>query len=799
MRAGVAVLAVVAAGLWATPASAAAPPRQPPAPARTITLVSGDRLQVAPDGRSANRLPDTGRAGVALLSRMIDGRLSVVPEDAVALLNADRLDPRLFDVTGLLEAGYDDARTDLPLIITGADRAAVGTATGGPVQDLTPINGSAVRVSPARIATVWAGLTTGNLRSGYRKVWLDGTARISTDVSVPLVGAPAAWAQGFSGGYVPVGVLDTGVDTDHPDLAGTVAETVDFTDTRDGVDRVGHGTQVASVIAGSGAASGGRYRGMAPDARIYSAKVCASTLCTESAIIEGMDWAARDKGLKVVNLSLGRPDGPGTDLLEEAVDTLTARYGTLFVIAGGNDGGRVSSPASADAALAVGASTLTDKVAGFSNHGPRAGDDGLKPDLTAPGVNIMAARSGDSKLPALGPRGAYTRQSGTSMAAPHVTGAAAIVAQEHPEWSPARIKAALMGAATPIADAAADRVGAGRLDVARAVSSPVTAAPGSLYFGSQAAPRTVTYYNSGSEAITLALSLSDDAFAVADRTVIVPAGGEATVIVTADVAKGRATGALTATSGDFSVRTTLGAEQPDTHTLTVHYTDRTGARTDRAFGRAHGEGADAVLPGGPIRLPAGTYALEAKVFEAGGQVTMLSQPRLVLDRDTTVEMDARLGRPITVAAPRAGAREVWASGSGWQDDTFAGMTTAQIGGGRPVALTDVAATWVADGTKWTFRGRQAIVTPVVDFVPRPGNVVAVAVQHRAGGRTARLDLQVSYDDGKTWAKPMFSRIGDRGVAFLRPPAGEGFVSLKSSAADAAGNTVEQTSLRAFAW
>ena len=346
----------------------------------------------------------------------------------------------------------------------------MGAAAGGPVQDLDPINGSAVRVSTARIATMWAGLTTGSLRSGYRKVWLDGAARISTDVSVPLVGAPAAWAQGYTGGEVPVGVLDTGVDTDHPDLAGAVAEAVDFTGGGDGVDRVGHGTQVASVIAGSGAASGGRYRGMAPDARIFSAKVCASALCAESSIIEGMTWAARDKDLKVVNLSLGQPDRPGTDLLEEAVDTLTARYGTLFVIAAGNDGGRVSSPASADAALAVGASTLSDKVAGFSNRGPRAGDDGLKPDLIAPGVNIIAARSGDSKLPASGRHGAYSRQSGTSMAAPHVTGAAAIVAQEHPEWSPARIKAALMSAATPIAGAAADRAGAGRLDVARAVA-----------------------------------------------------------------------------------------------------------------------------------------------------------------------------------------------------------------------------------------------------------------------------------------------------------------------------------------
>jgi subtilisin family serine protease len=771
MRAGVVVLALVAAGLWATPAFAATPP-QAPAPGRTITLISGDRLQVAPDGRSAHRLPGSGREKVALVSRISDGHLSVLPEDAIALLNADRLDPRLFDVTGLLDAGYDDTRGDLPLIITGAERGAVGAAAGGPVKDLEPIDGSAVRVSTARIATMWAGLTTGGLRSGYRKVWLDGAARISTDVSVPLVGAPAAWAQGYTGGDLPVGVLDTGVDTDHPDLAGAVAETVDFTsEARGGLDRVGHGTQVASVIAGSGAASGGRYRGMAPDARIFSAKVCASARCAESSIVEGMTWAARDKGLKVVNLSLGQPDRPGTDLLEEAVDTLTARYGTLFVIAGGNDGGRVTSPASADSALAVGAGTMGDKVAASSSRGPRTGDDGLKPDLVAPGVNIVAARSGDSKLPALGPRGAYSRQSGTSMAAPHVTGAAAIVTQQHPEWSPARIKAALMSAATPIADAPADRAGTGRLDVARAVASPVTAVPASLYFGSQAAPRTITYYNSGSSAITLALSSSDDAFHLDEGTVTVPAKGEATVTVTADVTKGRVTGALTAASGDVSVRTTLGAERLDTHTLTVQYIDRTGARTERASGRARGAGVDVALNGGTIRLPAGKYTLDAHVFEADGRVTWLNQPSLVLDRDLTVRVDARLGRPVTAA----GAYPGWANISvttgdtGLQDNTFDQMATA------------------------------GIAFPLISFIPRDGDVLAFAVRHQAGGSTAGLDLRVSYDDGRTWLKPLSSRIGDNGVAFLRPPAGEGFVSLKASAADAAGNTVEQTVIRAYAW
>ena len=73
------------------------------------------------------------------------------------------------------------------------------------------------------------------------------------------------------------------------------------------------------------------------------------------------------------------------------------------------------------------------------------------------------------------------------------------------------------------------------------------------------------------------------------------------------------------------------------------------------------------------------------------------------------------------------------------------------------------------------------------------------MRHQAGARTTKFGLQVSYDDGRTWRTPLLTRIGDHGIAFLRPPAGEGFVSLKASAADAAGNTVEQTIVRAYGY
>jgi subtilisin family serine protease len=920
MRAAVALLAVVAAGVWAAPAAAApkAGPRAgaaatPPAGSTgVVTLISGDRLRISPDGRSASRLPTPGRDGVALISQFAEGHLRVVPADAAPLLTAGRLDPRLFDVTALLaDLGAGDA---LPLIVTADDPAAVTAAVGGPARELATINSAAVRATTSTTATLWQRLTTGDLRTAYRKLWLDGVARPGNDVGVPLVGAPAAWAAGYTGGGVPVGVLDTGVATDHPDLAGTVAESADFTGDGDPVDRAGHGTHVASIIAGSGAASGGRYRGMAPDVRLYSGKVCAATTCRESAVLAGMQWAARDKGLKVVNLSLGRTDDPGDDLLEQAVATLTARYGTLFVVAAGNDHTRVWSPASADAALAVGASDERDEVAPFSNHG--AG----KPDIVAPGVGITAARSADSKLPG----GAYTTLSGTSAAAPHVTGAAAILAQQHPDWPPERLKAALTGTATPLAEAV-------RLDIANATSTPVTAEPAGLSFADSAA-REVTYRNFGTAPITLVLSSTSDTFTPAGSTVTVPARGAATVAVTARAADSPRTGSLVARSGDLAVHTTLAAA-PRAYRLTLRFTDRTGTATDRAYATAYGADGRAHT-GSALWLPAGRYALDAQVFEAGDGVTLLHRPALTLDRDTTVDLDARRGRPITVTAP---GRPVYAqvavslpggAVAAVQDDSFAGITAAQIGPGRTGSRTDVAATfagpdalyslawpvpggyvtgfsrtvtgpaglsvtraefggtgtgeitrlsatggytsvfplphrrteyftpgpWAAQfsagdrvmtaasvgpvdswntglygpafppgrtatGPAWSTDAGHAGPPPgpvttgdgrlsaggttwtgdrlsVIRFEPRSATVLGFFAQHRTPGtRLTSVTLEVSYDGGKSWQRPFASRVGDRGVLFLRP--GRAAVSLRVTAENSAGGTVRQTMIDAY--
>ncbi len=698
---------VVRAGIsLAVVALTAVVPRSAPAAAPiatelpTVTLISGDRLLIAPDGASVSRLPSPGRDDVPLFSRFAGGRLEVIPADALPLLDADRLDHRLFDVTELVSDGYDDNAGGLPLIITGASAGLAAAAGGAPVQQLETMNAVAVRVPPTATARMWSKLT--DPAGAYRKVWLDGIAKPSTDVSVPLVGAPAAWAAGWTGAGVGVGVLDSGIDATHPDLAPQIAAAADFTGAGDTADRSGHGTHVASIIAGSGAASGGRFRGMAPDARLYSATVCRDGRCPESAILAGMQWAARDENLKIVSMSLGRRDEPGDDLLEQAVNTMTARYGTLFVVSAGNAGERVTSPASADAALAVGATTLDDHVASFSDAGPRAGDNGLKPDLVAPGVGIEAARSSTSALPKAGPGGRYTVLSGTSMAAPHVAGAAAILAQEHPGWTPGQLKADLMNAATPIAGAGPDQVGAGRLDVAKATAAAVVAVPPSLSFGPQTPAGTITYRNVGPAPVTLALT-APAGTALTDHTVTVPARGDVEVGVSAPPSNRRVTGTVTAAGGDISVRTPYEVQRPvRTYRLTVRWTGRDGQPAGDAYGGVWAGNTWTRLPDdggtGTVELPAGTYALDAAVLGGTGPA-LLDQPALRLDADTTIDLSAAATRPITVPAPatpvfaQVGYRLPGGVTGSVTGRTFDGWSIGHLGAPVAGVATTVAGAW----------------------------------------------------------------------------------------------------------
>src|SRR5690606_33472814 len=193
-----------------------------------------------------------------------------------------------------------------------------------------------------------------------------------------------------------------------------------------------------------------------------------------------------------------------------------------------------------------------DRIADFSSRGPRAGDMALKPDLTAPGVGIVAARA-DGTAMGQPVDEYYTAESGTSMAAPHVAGVAALVAGARPGLDGTQLKALLMGTAVPQESLGAFAQGAGRVDVAAALEGPVVATPPSVSYGYFGFPhdhrdpvaRTVTYTNLGGQPQTLTLEVDarneetgepapEGSLTLSTATLTVPAGGAASVTLTLD-------------------------------------------------------------------------------------------------------------------------------------------------------------------------------------------------------------------------------------------------------------------------
>ncbi|GIH67416.1 S8 family peptidase [Microbispora siamensis] len=581
----------------------------------TVTLVTGDTVKAhleKHDLRVLSVEPGEGRTGITFAVTDRGDQVSVVPSDAAPLIRAGRLDPQLFEVGTLIAEGYDDAHSQtIPVMTTypksktseNADQADAALGSAAKRRHAFPRLGlSAFAIGKKAAPDGWRGLTGGSatpstLRGGVTKMWLDGKVSAGLDQSVPHIGAPTAWASGYDGTGVKVAVLDSGYDTDHPDLQGKVVASADFTGNANGVeDGNSHGTHVASTVAGSGAASGGLYKGVAPGASLVVGKVLDDdNWGTTSGIIAGMEWAVGEQGAKIVSMSI--VSDPSYSVYADhpvalAINSLTSQYDALFVVCSGNYGpgtSTISSIGVADKALTVGAVDLTDTVAGFSSRGP-VGARGLKPDMTGPGVDITAAVPG----------GGYGTMSGCSMATPHVAGTAALVKQRHPAWGAQRLKDALMGTTAAAAGSSPYTYGTGRVDAARAVSQQVTANPPSAALSVTAAQptatQTVTYTNDAATPVTLNLAASatdstggtpapSGLFTLSGNQVTVPANGTAQVTVTLHQVNSTTSlygGVLTATStGGASVRTALGASiqaASTTTTVRVHYNPGAGNR-----------------------------------------------------------------------------------------------------------------------------------------------------------------------------------------------------------------------------
>ncbi|HXB54082.1 MAG TPA: S8 family peptidase [Vicinamibacteria bacterium] len=329
----------------------------------------------------------------------------------------------------------------------------------------------------------------------------DAAVRSKLDVARQAADAPPLGVAEnvLKGAGVTIAEVDSGV-APHPGIQTLIAA-VDFVGSYDpsfspanSVDPNGHGTHVAGILVGTGSNSDqNRLAGIAPQASLVSVRVLDGNGGGKASdVLAGLQWVLANKsafGIRVVNLSLGHPvyEPAALDPLVQEVDSLWDA-GIVVVCSAGNDGrsgdGTISSPCNSRKVITVGAlndqhtpDTADDTVASYSSRGPTRLDLVAKPDLLAPGNRIVSARAAGSYLDLMFPdrRVAgdpaqpndlqYFELSGTSMAAPMVSGTAALMIEQEPGLNPGTVKARLMLSATKAAVGSPFTVGAGALDI----------------------------------------------------------------------------------------------------------------------------------------------------------------------------------------------------------------------------------------------------------------------------------------------------------------------------------------------
>jgi len=428
---------------------------------------------------------------------------------------------------------------------------------------------------------------------GVRAVYPDTKYHLALDTSPELIGADKLWGlPNFTtaGNGVKIGIIDEGIDQVHPFFnpsgyvypAGYPKGNTAYTTPKVIVARAfpppgatwqyantpfdpvfsDHATHVAGIAAGDytmNAVSGrGPLSGVAP--RAYLGNYKALTVPTDEFGLDGnapeiaaaIEAAVADR-MDVINLSLGEPEiEPQRDLVVAAING-AAKAGVVPTIAAGNEyedfgDGSVSSPGSASGAITAAAVTKSDQIAPFSSGGPAPVTLGMKPDVSAPGVSIL------SSVP---PRvGTWASFSGTSMAAPHVAGAAALLRQRHPTWTVAQIKSALELTAKPVLNSLqkevpSTREGGGLIQLPAANDPLIFAAPSGISFGllrvGKQLARTVllTDASGGAGAWTVSVSVQDPAKGVsvtAPASVSVPGSLRVQAAAAASAAQADVTG-----------------------------------------------------------------------------------------------------------------------------------------------------------------------------------------------------------------------------------------------------------------
>jgi serine protease AprX len=359
---------------------------------------------------------------------------------------------------------------------TAAAAAAVAAVDGEVERALPVVDGVAASIRPSALGRLTdAGLQVSDDVEVRPTSWPDGAiAELDADDAARLAVQTTALGTGPGarrGGGVAVAVIDTGVDATHPSLRGQVHAGPDFSDPAgQGVDdsradEYGHGTAMAGLVAGQGV-------GVAPDARIVAVKVAGRDGSTSlSRVLAAIDWTISHQdelNIGVLNLSFGVDAPPAaTDPLVAAAEVAWAS-GLTVVASAGNEGSSVTSPGWAPWVITVGAldtagtaSHADDTVPSWSGRGTYRGQ--RKPDVVAPGVDVVSLRTPGSTIDPRSGSTAHLRGSGTSLATALVSGSAAAYLAQHPDATPWAVKRALTTTTRPVPGS---RPGAVSLDAA---------------------------------------------------------------------------------------------------------------------------------------------------------------------------------------------------------------------------------------------------------------------------------------------------------------------------------------------
>lgn len=443
-----------------------------------VTLITGTEVEVSEtdDQLVVELLADEGQ-----YQQHTDGAAIYLYPEA---FDPDRHDRELFNITRLVDEGHGtEEDPSIPVIVDLDEGVSTSTASVDGLADATTFDHIGAVAGDIHPGDDAAGTLGGDGLNAAEidQLILDRPVEVSLDESIEEIEVESgAWeAKDVDGAGVNVSVLDTGIDSDHPDFGDRVIVQEDFTGERTTDDLHGHGTHVAGIVAGAGTESDGEFTGVAPEANLFDMRVLGADGTGSSSDIIAAIERSIELEADVISMSLGAgssPDGPLKEVVDEAVDA-----GIVVIAAAGNTGPgeqSMSAPANIPSAIAIGADDTLDHwtdgdLAEFSSRGPTVeGHVGI--DVTAPGVEIRAPGSTDAD------EWPYTAKSGTSMATPHVAGLTALLLEDDPSLDHSAVRSHLVTTADPLSsdydgteDLTVFDMGAGQVNATALFDPPV--------------------------------------------------------------------------------------------------------------------------------------------------------------------------------------------------------------------------------------------------------------------------------------------------------------------------------------